>query len=277
MRTLRTVAELREALAAPAREALQDRARADDGRAPRGPPVADPPRRRELRSWSLSPVREPRPVQRAQRPRALPARRGRDARAGRRGRRRPAVRAVGRGGLPGGFATAVEVLGADRAPRGRQRAARRISAASRRSSRSCSRMALPDVAYFGQKDAQQLVVIRRLVADLNLPVAIEALPTVREPRRPGDVQPQRAALARRAQRARWRCPRRSRPRAERLAARPASARPPPLLAAAARALRHAGVEPEYVALVDPDTLEPLARSSGDGAARARRPRRRQCA
>ena len=42
-------------------------------------------------------------------------------------------------------------------------------------------MALPDIAYFGQKDAQQVVVIRRLVADLNLPVAIEALPTVREP------------------------------------------------------------------------------------------------
>ncbi|HVR07158.1 MAG TPA: pantoate--beta-alanine ligase, partial [Thermoanaerobaculia bacterium] len=42
-------------------------------------------------------------------------------------------------------------------------------------------MALPDVAYFGRKDAQQLLVIRRLVADLNLPVRIEALPTVREP------------------------------------------------------------------------------------------------
>ena len=42
-------------------------------------------------------------------------------------------------------------------------------------------MAMPDVAYFGQKDAQQVVVIRRLVADLNLPVRIEVCPTVREP------------------------------------------------------------------------------------------------
>lgn len=38
----------------------------------------------------------------------------------------------------------------------------------------------PDVAYFGQKDAQQLAVVRRLVADLNIPVTIAAAPTVRE-------------------------------------------------------------------------------------------------
>lgn len=39
----------------------------------------------------------------------------------------------------------------------------------------------PDVAYFGQKDAQQVAVIRRMVADLNLPVAIAVCPTVRDP------------------------------------------------------------------------------------------------
>jgi len=38
----------------------------------------------------------------------------------------------------------------------------------------------PERAYFGQKDAQQLAIIRRLVADLNLPVAIVACPIVRE-------------------------------------------------------------------------------------------------
>jgi pantoate--beta-alanine ligase len=39
----------------------------------------------------------------------------------------------------------------------------------------------PDVAYFGEKDAQQLAIVRRLVSDFNLPVEIVGVPTVREP------------------------------------------------------------------------------------------------
>lgn len=38
----------------------------------------------------------------------------------------------------------------------------------------------PDTAYFGEKDAQQLAIIRRIVADFNLPVTIVGVPTVRE-------------------------------------------------------------------------------------------------
>jgi pantoate--beta-alanine ligase len=38
----------------------------------------------------------------------------------------------------------------------------------------------PDVAYFGQKDYQQALVIRRMAGDLNLPLAIRVCPTVRE-------------------------------------------------------------------------------------------------
>ena len=40
---------------------------------------------------------------------------------------------------------------------------------------------LPDLAFFGQKDAQQAVVIRRMVKDLNMPLEIVVCPTVREP------------------------------------------------------------------------------------------------
>jgi pantoate--beta-alanine ligase len=39
----------------------------------------------------------------------------------------------------------------------------------------------PDVAYFGQKDGQQTVVLRRVVADLALPVRLAVVPTVRDP------------------------------------------------------------------------------------------------
>jgi pantoate--beta-alanine ligase len=38
----------------------------------------------------------------------------------------------------------------------------------------------PDVAFFGQKDAQQAIVLKRMVSDLNLAVRVEVMPTVRE-------------------------------------------------------------------------------------------------
>jgi pantoate--beta-alanine ligase len=41
-------------------------------------------------------------------------------------------------------------------------------------------LVVPDRAYFGQKDAQQLAVVRRMVRDLDVPVDIRAVPTVRE-------------------------------------------------------------------------------------------------
>src|SRR5207247_1209880 len=39
----------------------------------------------------------------------------------------------------------------------------------------------PEVVVFGAKDAQQLVLVRRMVADLDVPVRVEEVPTVREP------------------------------------------------------------------------------------------------
>ena len=38
----------------------------------------------------------------------------------------------------------------------------------------------PDVAFFGQKDAQQVAIIRRMMIDLNLPITLRVVPTVRE-------------------------------------------------------------------------------------------------
>src|SRR5262249_647508 len=42
-------------------------------------------------------------------------------------------------------------------------------------------MVRPDVAYFGQKDAQQTIVLRKMVRDLDVPVELRISPTVREP------------------------------------------------------------------------------------------------
>ncbi len=39
---------------------------------------------------------------------------------------------------------------------------------------------LPDIAYFGRKDAQQVAVVRQMVKDLDIPVAIAVMPTIRE-------------------------------------------------------------------------------------------------
>jgi pantoate--beta-alanine ligase len=39
----------------------------------------------------------------------------------------------------------------------------------------------PDIAFFGQKDGQQAIVIKRMVADLNMPLEIAICPTIREP------------------------------------------------------------------------------------------------
>jgi pantoate--beta-alanine ligase len=42
-------------------------------------------------------------------------------------------------------------------------------------------MVAPDMAYFGQKDAQQVIVVRRMLRDLNMGVRVRICPTVREP------------------------------------------------------------------------------------------------
>ena len=96
-----------------------------------------------------------------------------------RGRRRPRLRAVGRGDVP---ARVPDVGRGDRArrdPRGRA-SAPATSAASRPWCLKLFTIVEPDVAYFGQKDAQQVAVIRRLVRDLALEIELRVVPTVRD-------------------------------------------------------------------------------------------------
>jgi pantoate--beta-alanine ligase len=113
-------------------------------------------------------------------------------------------------------------------------------------------MAMPDVAYFGQKDAQQVVVIRRLATDLNLPVRIEVCPTVREP--DGLAMSSRNALLSEEDRSRALALSTALDAARtHAAAGEQSARA--LLEVAHDTMRDFGVEPEYLALVDPETLE----------------------
>jgi pantoate--beta-alanine ligase len=113
----------------------------------------------------------------------------------------------------------------------------------------------PDVAFFGQKDAQQAVVIRRLVADLNLPVRIDVVGTVREP----------DGLALSSRNVRLTAADRPRARALHAAlsaaasAHAAGERDAGALAAHARAaMTPFDVEPEYLALVDPESLAPVS-------------------
>ena len=115
----------------------------------------------------------------------------------------------------------------------------------------------PDVAYFGQKDAQQAVVIQRMARDLDFPLRIEVLPTVREPDGlamssrnaylEGDDRERAVALSRA------------------LAAAERGARAESLqagLEAARRELAGAGIEPEYLEARDAELLEPVAELNG---------------
>ncbi|MDO9409543.1 pantoate--beta-alanine ligase [Patulibacter sp.] len=114
-------------------------------------------------------------------------------------------------------------------------------------------MVAPDVAFFGAKDAQQVLVVRRLVRDLDLPVEIVALPTVREA----------DGLALSSRNVRLSADDRARavaiPRAiEAVVAALAGGEDDAaaLLRVAAGPLADAGLAPEYVAIVDPATLAP---------------------
>jgi pantoate--beta-alanine ligase len=81
---------------------------------------------------------------------------------------------------PDGFATAVQVAGLSQVLEGAQRGPEHFAGVCTVVCKLFN-VVRPDVAYFGQKDAQQVAIIRRMVTDLDIPVRLEVLPTVREP------------------------------------------------------------------------------------------------
>jgi pantoate--beta-alanine ligase len=120
--------------------------------------------------------------------------------------------------------------------------------------------AMPDWAVFGEKDWQQLQVIKRMAADLGLPIRVHGYPTVRDPdglamssrnaRLGPDERKQALAL-----------PRTLETTAKQIAAGKPVRR---ALAEAKQALVDAGfLKIDYVALVDAATLEPLSEPAGE--------------
>jgi pantoate--beta-alanine ligase len=121
-------------------------------------------------------------------------------------------------------------------------------------------MVAPDVAYFGQKDAQQTLVIKQLVRDLNLPVSIEVCPIVREP--DGLAMSSRNQHLTPEDRRRALSLRRALVRAGESVAQ--GERHSTVVRAQALAeLAAAGVEPEYFELVDAETLAPVEEIDGE--------------
>jgi pantoate--beta-alanine ligase len=117
----------------------------------------------------------------------------------------------------------------------------------------------PDIAYFGRKDAQQALVIERMTQDLDFPVEIAVLPTVRE--EDGLALSSRNAYLTPEQRERAAAISRALSAAER-AARAGETSTAALVEAAQEELRNSGIEPEYVEARAAEDLSPIAELNG---------------
>lgn len=118
----------------------------------------------------------------------------------------------------------------------------------------------PDVAFFGQKDAVQLAVIRRMLRDLNLPVELVACSIVREP--DGLAMSSRNAYLDSAQRSRALVLYRALEEVQQLYEKGERSVSKLISAAVQIFEREPDVHLDYFEIVDPDTLEPRADLAG---------------
>ena len=160
---------------------------------------------------------------------------------------------------PLGFATTVEVSGVSEPLEGALRGPVHFRGVATVVAKLFN-MVQPDSAFFGQKDAQQALLIRRMARDLDFPVDIEVCPTIREAdglamsSRNALLDPvarQRATALSRALFAVDRAVANGEHDAERA------------LAAGRAVLIAEGIEPEYLAAVSAETLTPVTTISGE--------------
>ena len=161
---------------------------------------------------------------------------------------------------PEGFATTVavgeltQILEGDRAQRGGTHFQGVTTVVTK-----LFNMTGPDVAYFGQKDAQQALVIRKLVRDLDMPVRIEVCPTIRDPdglalsSRNAYLSPEERERALALSRAL---------RAAEAAVASGTHDAAAVVAVARDELDRAGVEPDYLQLRSAIDLSPVERVNG---------------
>lgn len=117
----------------------------------------------------------------------------------------------------------------------------------------------PDVAYFGEKDAQQLAVIRRMAGDMNVPVHIVGVPTVREA--DGLAMSSRnhhlSAEERRVAPSVYQALLRAQARIAEGVADPGQ-----VSREAVSEMERQGLRVEYLEIVDPDSIQPVDRIAG---------------
>ena len=166
---------------------------------------------------------------------------------------------------PEGFATTISVHGITETLEGAHRGRAHFDGVATVVTKLFN-MVGPDIAYFGQKDAQQAIVIQRLVRDLDIPVTIEVCPTVRES--DGLAMSSRNVHLSPADRARATALHRALG-AVRDAVSAGERDPGAARELALAELARAEIEPDYVELVSAGTLAPLR---ADRPRRARAPR-----